>query len=63
MTVEKPRCTPGLRAYQKLMESDRAKRLANQDRLRELKRDHGGEVTIFCSHDIKELEAMQGATL
>jgi glyoxylase-like metal-dependent hydrolase (beta-lactamase superfamily II) len=63
MTVEKPRCTPGLSAYQKLMEADRAKRLANQDRLRELKRNHGGEVTIFCSHDIKELEAMQGATL
>jgi len=52
-------CTPGLRFYQTMMEADREQRLGNQQRLRDLKRQHGGEVTIFCSHDQKELEAMQ----
>lgn len=59
MDVERPRCTPGLRFYQNLMEVDREARLDNQDRLRELKRREGGAVTIFCSHDARELEAMQ----
>jgi glyoxylase-like metal-dependent hydrolase (beta-lactamase superfamily II) len=61
MNVERPRCTPGLRAYQAMMEVDRGKRLANQERLRDLKRQHGGELTIFCSHDAVELEALQKA--
>lgn len=52
-------CTPGLRFYQNLMEVDRGLRLGNQARLRDLKRDHGDEVTIFCSHDELELEKMQ----
>lgn len=60
MTLDHPSCTPGLRFYQRLMEVDRAARLGNQDRLRRLKREHGDEVTIFCSHDELELEAMQG---
>lgn len=59
MDSDRRRCTPGLRFYQTLMEVDRELRFANQERLRELKRDHGNEVTIFCSHDHKELEAMQ----
>jgi glyoxylase-like metal-dependent hydrolase (beta-lactamase superfamily II) len=59
MDVAHPRCTPGLRAYQTMMEVDRKQRLANQDRLRDLKRARGGELTIFCSHDMKELEALQ----
>lgn len=59
MNVERPRCTPGLSAYQAMMEVDRARRLDNQQRLRELKRQHGGELTMFCSHDWKELEALQ----
>jgi glyoxylase-like metal-dependent hydrolase (beta-lactamase superfamily II) len=56
MDLARPRCTPGLRFYQTLMEKDRAKRLQNQERLRELKRGHGGEVTIVCSHDVVEFE-------
>ncbi len=55
-----PRCTPGLAAYQTLMEVDRARRLANQQRLRELKRDHGRDVAIVSAHDPVELAAMQG---
>ena len=58
MDPERPRCTPGLRLYQTLMEVDREKRLANQDRLRALKRERGAEVTVFCSHDALEYEAM-----
>src|SRR3546814_3536556 len=56
---DRRRCTPGLRLYQNLMEVDRELRFANQQRLRELKRERSGEVTIFCSHDEIELEAMQ----
>jgi glyoxylase-like metal-dependent hydrolase (beta-lactamase superfamily II) len=56
---DRRRCTPGLRFYQRLMDTDREQRFANQERLRVLKRDHGNEITIFCSHDEKELEAMQ----
>jgi hypothetical protein len=41
------------------MDTDRDQRFANQRRLRELKRDHGDEVTIFCSHDAIELGQMQ----
>jgi len=59
MDEDRRRCTPGLRFYQNLMEVDREQRFANQARLRELRREHGGEVTIFCSHDAAELEAMQ----
>jgi glyoxylase-like metal-dependent hydrolase (beta-lactamase superfamily II) len=59
MNVDKPRCTPGLAAYQRLMEVDHDRRIANQHRLRDLKRSHGSEVNIFCSHDAKELMAAQ----
>jgi hypothetical protein len=53
-----PSCTPGLTAYQTLMEVDREARLYNQDRLRELANAERG-VRIFCSHDPVELEALQ----
>ena len=57
----KRHCTPGLRAYQKLMEVDRQARLGNQDRLRRLALDKGGEVQLFCAHDPVEFERMQSA--
>ncbi len=56
---DRRRCTPGLRLYQTMMEVDRGLRFDNQERLRTLKRDKGSEISIFCSHDQKELEAMQ----
>jgi glyoxylase-like metal-dependent hydrolase (beta-lactamase superfamily II) len=56
MDLGQPRCTPGLRLYQRLMEKDRKLRLANQANLRELLRLHPGEVEVFCSHDIVEFE-------
>src|SRR4051812_1040661 len=59
LDADRRRCTPGLRFYQRLMDTDRDLRFGNQQRLRDLKRDHGQDITIFCSHDEKELEAMQ----
>lgn len=50
-------CTPGLRAYQWMMEVDRKARLHNQDRLHALSRDHRQDVRLFCSHDALELQA------
>ena len=61
MDLRRPHCTPGLEAYQTLMEKDRRLRKANQERLRELLRRHGGEVTVLCSHDAVELETLPRA--
>ncbi len=60
MDVEAPRCTPGLRLYQWMMDKRRGKRLENQQRLRELKAKRGGEIEIFCSHDATEFERLAG---
>jgi glyoxylase-like metal-dependent hydrolase (beta-lactamase superfamily II) len=53
-----PRCTPGLRMYQNLLEKDRKARLGNQQRLRELRRDHLREVEVFCAHDTLEFQRL-----
>lgn len=63
LDLEHPRCTPGLRFYQWLMEKDRRMRLDNQRYLRELIRDHGQEVRVICSHDPRELERDAGRPL
>jgi glyoxylase-like metal-dependent hydrolase (beta-lactamase superfamily II) len=63
MDPEIPRCTPGLRFYQTLMEKDRRSRLWNRDRLRLLAMDHGSEVTVCCSHDPIEFERLAGRSL
>jgi glyoxylase-like metal-dependent hydrolase (beta-lactamase superfamily II) len=60
MDLARPRCTPGLRLYQRLMEKNRGARLWNQQRLRELRRKHGEEVTIVCGHDPVEFEELSG---
>ena len=59
MDTASPRCTPGLRFYQWMMEVDRSARLANQERLRLLKRERGPEIRIFCAHDAVELQGAQ----
>ena len=59
LDLDRRRCTPGLRFYQTMMDTDRELRFANQHRLRELKRAHGSEVSVFCSHDARELAALQ----
>jgi glyoxylase-like metal-dependent hydrolase (beta-lactamase superfamily II) len=60
MDLERPRCTPGLRFYQWMMEKDRAWRLQNQMRLREAKREFGGALSICCGHDSREFERLSG---
>ncbi|RZL10059.1 MAG: MBL fold metallo-hydrolase [Rubrivivax sp.] len=54
-----PHCPWGLKVFQRLMQMDGPKRLANQQRLRDLKSQHGGEVTLFCAHDPVELAQLQ----
>lgn len=57
MDAENRHCTPGLQAYQWLMEVDREARLHNQERLHALSRDRAQEVRLFCSHDAIEFKA------
>ena len=52
-------CTPGLRAYQRLMEVDATARMTNQQRLRDLSIYRRGEVVVTCTHDPVELEQCQ----
>jgi glyoxylase-like metal-dependent hydrolase (beta-lactamase superfamily II) len=51
----RPRCTPGLRAFQALVQIDGPARRANQARLRELRAAHDDSVGIFSAHDHVEL--------
>jgi glyoxylase-like metal-dependent hydrolase (beta-lactamase superfamily II) len=59
MDPERPRCTPGLRFYQWMMEKDRRARLHNQQRLRALRASPAG-VDVFCAHDPAEFERLAG---
>lgn len=63
MDIANPRCLPGLRLYQWMMDKDHALRIGNQQRLRELIRDHGNEVKVICSHDPREMELDAGRPL
>lgn len=54
-----PSCPPALRLYQPILASDNGARQSNSERLRELAAAHGDEVTLFCSHDPRELEREQ----
>jgi glyoxylase-like metal-dependent hydrolase (beta-lactamase superfamily II) len=54
-----PRGTPGLSAYQAMMEVDRPARLRNRRRVHALANDRRGTVRVFCSHDAVELEALR----
>lgn len=60
MDTLRPHCTPGLRFYQWMMDKDREARIRNQERLRELRRDRGETVEIFCAHDVVEFERLAG---
>lgn len=52
-------CPPGKRAYQRMMAMDIDLHRHNQGRLRELYRDGRGGVSVFCTHDAVEFEALQ----
>jgi glyoxylase-like metal-dependent hydrolase (beta-lactamase superfamily II) len=51
-----PRSPAALALFQRRRATDNAKRLANQARLRQLVREHGAEVEIFCAHAAAELD-------
>ena len=61
--VETPAgCPPGLRAFQAIVGLERKRRLENEERLRELnerKGGAGGEIRMFCAHDLEELERLR----
>lgn len=57
MDRQKPHCTPGLRFYQWMMAMDNGTRHRTQQQLRELFGRYHQEITFFCSHDAKELQA------
>ena len=46
-----PSCPPGLRIFQNLVGHDAKARRHNQERLRELAREHRDDVRLICSHD------------
>lgn len=50
---------PGLAIYERIMMTDPPAALHNLERLRDLRREHGSEIKIFCSHDTSELVALQ----
>jgi glyoxylase-like metal-dependent hydrolase (beta-lactamase superfamily II) len=50
MDIERPRCTPGLAGFQRLVAIDDDARRRNQARLRELVKDHGNEVKVLSAH-------------
>lgn len=59
----KPCCTPGLVAYQAMMDKDRSARLDNQRRLRELRATYPDQVRLCCAHDPTEFEQISGCKL
>ncbi|MBB5503149.1 ferredoxin-NADP reductase [Paraburkholderia sp. MM5384-R2] len=59
----RPHCAPGLRFYQWMLEKDRAARLYNQRRLRDLAKRASPALTIFCSHDVDEFERLAGRSV
>ncbi len=49
-------CPVGLELFQRLVAVDNDRRLANQERLRLLAKEHAQEVRVFCAHDDVELD-------
>lgn len=58
MDLPDPACMPGLRVYRWMMEKDHGARLENRQSLRDLRHQHGGQVQLFCSHDVEEFEQL-----
>jgi glyoxylase-like metal-dependent hydrolase (beta-lactamase superfamily II) len=54
-TRARENCPPGLRFFQSFVQTDKAARLSNQDRLRTLVADHGDEIETISAHDPVEL--------
>ncbi|GEM33262.1 MBL fold metallo-hydrolase [Nocardia neocaledoniensis NBRC 108232] len=58
--LEHPHQPSGATLFERLVQTVPAARVANQERLRELLRGHGDEVTVFCAHSAVELRRLQG---
>jgi glyoxylase-like metal-dependent hydrolase (beta-lactamase superfamily II) len=54
-------CPPGLRFFQNVVGTNQKLRRHNQERLRELSREHRDDVRMFCSHDPHEFDSANGA--
>jgi glyoxylase-like metal-dependent hydrolase (beta-lactamase superfamily II) len=54
-----PHCPPGLALFESLVQTVPSARRHNQQRLRDLVRDHGSQVTVFCAHSPTELRQAQ----
>jgi glyoxylase-like metal-dependent hydrolase (beta-lactamase superfamily II) len=50
-----------LRMFQRRSDTNRAERIANQARVRELVAHHGEQVTTFCAHDAVEFDRLHAA--
>ena len=54
-----PHCRTGLRAYQRIVETDRTARMRSLQRLRELRAAHP-DIDVFCSSDVAAFERLAG---
>jgi len=52
-------CPPGKRVYQRMMATDIELHRHNQDRLREVYRSGRAGLSVFCTHDAVEFEALR----
>ena len=60
--IETPPAAPMvLRVFQRGSDTDRAQRMANQERLRRLAAEHGREVVIFNAHDAVDFDRLVAA--
>lgn len=59
MDLERPHCPAGIKMFQAMIASDNELRLANQVRLRRLKKELGENLTMFCTHDFDEFAALR----
>lgn len=55
----KPHCPPGIALFENLVQTEKQARLDNQVRLRDLVRDHSGEVTVFSAHNAAEFHRLR----
>jgi glyoxylase-like metal-dependent hydrolase (beta-lactamase superfamily II) len=58
---EHPHSPPGTTIYERLVQTESRPRRVNQKRLRQLNRERGHDVTLFCSHDHVEFDILRGA--
>ena len=56
MHPDSPHCTPALATFQRFVAVDDAARVRNQERLRQLKREQGAQVSVVCAHEPNALE-------